>query len=551
MPNDLNAKIQKARQSGYTDAQIRTFMQQKGIDTSILDAPSPSPLDRAGEFVINHNLPGSKIGEGIGTAFAAIKHYLTTGDYETARTIALSAPSDKQQIGDAARSAAIPVSIIAPTPATYAGTMAQFAALGAASGAGQAATENANVSAGAVKGAALGAASGLFSKFLDNTISRVGSMVGRTGEKITSSVVRPTKPDLEDGFKIDTIKKYDLGGSLQQMSQKTDALLDDLTAQVEQKYAETGSTINLNDIVERTIEQSKGSKVSTFGSNTSMEGAFEQLKAEVAALSEDGVVNMPEAVQVKRAAGHFGAWLYGSPDPESTARQKVYTAFYRNLKSAIEQNSPPGVKELNQQISDLIPVMNAIIRRIPVAERNNAISLTDIITLTGATIDPRSLSIFLLNQLSKSGKFGRLLMNVAPSIKEGSAAATPLIRAASTVGAEALPQDTRTPPESLKPLTLPSGQPITPETVRKITDATTGLSIEGGAAKLVGSIVKKIQPSEVERVAEFLRRFDTNDLNTQMSLIDNYMPLFKKLGLNDLTPDDLIKVLDAVMARQK
>lgn len=459
-------------------------------------------LERAGEFVSKHNLPGSKIGENIGTSFAALKAGLE-GNIEGAEAISKTAPTEKQLIGDVARSAALPVSAMVPNPASVSGAVAQLGALGGISGAGEAATEESNVARGALKGAAIGAGAGLFAKIVEKGVSLIGKAVGSGGEKITTSILKPTKPDLEDGFSIDTIKKYNLGGSLKQISQKTDEVMDDLMRQVNEKYAQSPSKLNLNEIVEKTIKESAGSKTATFGSNTSLEGAFTQLKGEVAAITEDGVVSIPEAVQVKRAAGHFGAWLYGAPDPESTARQKVYSAFYRNLKTAIEEGSPEGVKDLNKQISDLIPVMNAVIRRIPIAERNNAVSLTDIISLTGATIDPRSLSVFLLNQLSKSGRVGASMMKAGPAIQEAAGGASPLIRTAATGLQAAVPQDTQTPQQSPEGQESTSSEPITEEEARKVMDmamsygtAGAALGIERLGVKTLAQVAKKIHPDD-------------------------------------------------------
>jgi len=130
------------------------------------------------------------------------------------------------------------------------------------------------------------------------------------------------------------------------------------------------------------------------------------LREEIISVSDDGAVDVLNANTLKRAAGHFGAWQYGVNDPTSNAREKVYNAFYQKLKTAIEDASPEGVKEVNKQMSEIIPVMNALIRRIPVAERNNVLSLGDIITLTGATVNPSAGLLTLAGLASRSGTFG-------------------------------------------------------------------------------------------------------------------------------------------------
>jgi hypothetical protein len=547
------------------------FAQQYGAQAlsqfqPLAPKPAQAPLlERAGAFVSKHNLPGSKIGENIGTQFAALKHGVQTGDFGTAQQISQTGPTEKQLVGDVARSAALAVSPMVPNPASISGAIGLGAGLGAVSGAGDAAAEGGNVAKGALLGAGIGAAGGFFSKMIEKGVSLVGRATGATGEKITQTIIKPSKADFEDGFSLDTVKKYNLGGSLKTMQAKTDQVMDDLTKQLNAKYTNSPTRINVNEILNKTIQESAGSKTATFGSNTSMENAFNQLKGEIAAISADGTVSVPDAVQIKRAAGHFGAWVYGQTDPESTARQKVYTAFYRQLKEAIEQGSEPGVKELNKELSDLIPVMNAIIRRIPVAERNATLSLTDIISLSASSIEPASLSVFAANQLSKSGVVGKALMDAGPAIEKGAGALTPAIRAASTALPQALgsapdtAQQSRQQSTSQKPsmtdVRVNDDGSITtkgPFSGKDMTiDATGALGVSGGAKQLISSITKKAKPSDFARIGEFLRKFDTDDLPQQMSLMDNYASFFEKLGVDHLSPDDLLKVLNKVMLADK
>lgn len=503
MPNDIQSKIDKAKKAGYSEAQINSYMQQKGIKYTI---PQKPLIERAGDFVSRNNLPGSKLGENLGTSYAALKAGLQ-GNMEGATAISQSAPTGKQIAGDVARSAAIPVSLAAPNPLTFGGAIAQFGALGAISGAGEAATQNANVARGALQGGALGVAGGILAKGLEKAVSTLGKVTGKAGEKITSSIIRPSKVDLEDGFNIDTVKKFNLGGSLPDISTKTDEAIDRLTAEVNRKYAQSASKLDINKVLEQTIKQTSSGKVNSFGSNASMENAINWLKNEVTIVTPDGLVSVPDAVQIKRATGHYGAWLYGAVDPDSTARQKLASTFYRNLKESIEQASPEGVKEINKQISELIPVMNAVIRRIPVAQRDNTISLTDIIALTGSTIEPKSMSVFLLNQLSKSGRVGNILMKTAPSIEASAPAATPLIRGAVSGLQAALPQDTQTPQQSIPSSLSPSQNSITEEEARKVMDMATGAVPALTAAKTAKLATKALAGFSKQETKAALKQY--------------------------------------------
>lgn len=278
-------------------------------------------------------------------------------------------------------------------------------------------------------------------------VNAVGKLVGGLGDKITSSAIKPSQADIKDGFDVSTIHKYNLGGSLSTMYDKTEAKLHSLTTELNSKLS-AGDVVNLNDVYQQTAKDLVTNSAKTFGSNTSINGALAQLQGEVTNITPDGQLTIPQAQFAKQAAGRMGAWFHGAPDPDANARQAVYNAFYRNLKTAIEDNSPPGVKDINKQISELIPVANAIVRRIPIAERNNALSLQDMLTLTAGVFNPHALVGFGISLAQKEGAVGNLLANLAPHLTKS---ANGLPQGASSLLNAVLPPST-TPPQSPEPV---------------------------------------------------------------------------------------------------
>lgn len=258
-------------------------------------------------------------------------------------------------------------------------------------------------------------------KTLSLVKNQFGKLAQKGGNKIVTNIIKPVKSDLEDGFKVETINKYNLGGSLKTMSEKTDAKIKELSTQLSSKIKRSDATLDLNEVVEQTAKDILGGKTSNFGNNAAIRRVLTNLGSEVEEVSANGLVDLSEAQLVKQAAGKKGAWVFANPDPDATAIEKVYTAFYRNLRQKIEEKAPTGIREINKQLSELIPVQHAIIRRIPVAERNNAISLTDLISLGASAVNPWAITLFAGNRLSKSGRFGALLSDVGSKIKSNPA----------------------------------------------------------------------------------------------------------------------------------
>lgn len=251
----------------------------------------------------------------------------------------------------------------------------------------------------------------------------IGKVIGAAGDKIMTSVIKPLKSEIEDGFSLETVKKYDLGGSLRTTLTKTQNLMNSLSSELRQKLLSSDAKVDLAEVYDKTEKSLlTENKLKSFGANAKIQSALDNLQNEVLSVSAGQPLSIPDAQVVKQAAGHFGAWQYGRPDPESKASEIVYNTFYNNLKTSIENNSPSGVKELNQQLSKLIPVSNAVIRRLPVAERNNIIALPEWVSLIAATAHPAALGTTGLHLLSRSGAAGNLMSKLGTTMQQGSAA---------------------------------------------------------------------------------------------------------------------------------
>ena len=319
----------------------------------------------------------------------------------------LPLPTAEQNLGAIAQTGAIAATpFIGPE-----GVMANIGAgagLGAAQMGGQAMTQNASAQQVAQQ-AGIG---GLLGGAASGAVSGISSLLGSLGDKISFGVIKPSLADIKDGFNIDTVNDNNLGGTLNQTLTKTKTLMNDLSSQLASKLQDSDAGIDLADVFDQTANDltSQQGKLAGFGQNAATGRVLQQLQDEVLSANPTGELSIPDAQTVKQATGGMGAWQYGSADPDANAKETVYNTFYRNLKTAIENNSPAGVKEINQKLSDLIPVMNAVIRRIPIAERNSAISLPDMISLGAAMINPIGGGAALaLERAAGSGVVGSLL----------------------------------------------------------------------------------------------------------------------------------------------
>jgi len=246
-------------------------------------------------------------------------------------------------------------------------------------------------------------------------VKAAGRGIEATGEKIQQSVIRPSINDIKDGFKIENVAKYDVGGSLPETITKTHAKLNELGQQLKTTLKDTDAKINLPAVLRRTAERLGADKAGTFGDNAALDRVLDQIADEVKRVGDD--IDLVAATNVKRGAGNKGAWAYNRPEADASAIERAYTEFYSVLKEEIEKAAPEGVRAINKQLSELIPIQNAALRRLPVEQRNNVFSLTDSIGFFSALYDPKALLLVGASRAARSGKVGEALVKGGQKIQ--------------------------------------------------------------------------------------------------------------------------------------
>jgi len=248
-----------------------------------------------------------------------------------------------------------------------------------------------------------------------------------TAERIERALVKATAADKADGFTASNVFKHDVGGTLQQTYQKTTDKIKDLSAQLGQRlrYLSPGGQkpeIDVIDALDRAAQKATGDAAHTMGQNTAMADAVTKVLHELAPVLDQagtqaatsGKIDLVTANALKQGVGELGAWKH---DPtgrvvsaDDKAMETVANAFYQELKNQIEQKAVGPVKSINKQIGELIGIKNAVIRRIPVAERSNVLNAGDLVGFgTGKW------GLALANHLLQSGRTANVLSAIGQS----------------------------------------------------------------------------------------------------------------------------------------
>jgi hypothetical protein len=398
---DLEAKVRAKYPGVYDD------MPSTPAKASPVAAPSSGPTTMQSAFAAAMGLPVGAVQSAQDLLIGAGKSVLGTiqGGGNLIRSIPKVGPAL-----DAMGSVTLPVtpqpSNTMQTVGKVAGDIGQFMLPGAALGKVKMALATGSGLLDALVGAGVeGASAGAIGSAQTGSLAQGGKIglatAGTTAamsgllaaakplsEKIENVLVKPSKADLADGFDPENVFKYNVGGTLSQSYDKVTAKIKNLASQLQSTLtnAPDAPTVDLGDALNETVRTLHVDSAGTFGQNAAIDSAVKKLAAEIPSVTQSGSVDLATGNKVKQAVGSMGAWNHGAgmQDESTKAMETVANAYYDTLKTRIEQavtNAPGRVQQINGQISDLIPIQRAIVRRIPIAQRNSILNLGDLLGL--------------------------------------------------------------------------------------------------------------------------------------------------------------------------
>lgn len=269
--------------------------------------------------------------------------------------------------------------------------------------------------------ALIGMAFPVIGKAFELATPAISGAMKKLGTKVQEVLVKPVKSDIANGFKVENLQKYDIGGPLHQMFDQTTKKINTLYSTLKSKLATVKADVSIEDAYQKTVSELSSNNPAKFGQNASIERMLGDLKGEVDIAAPNGVVDMMSGQSIKQGAGTRGAWSHGMADPDANARETVYNTFYGHIKKSIEDVARAAgitdVEVLNKQISELIPIQSALIRRMPIADRANVISLGSTVQLLGSIFNPAALALFGADKILKSGTFAKFLLDAAENFK--------------------------------------------------------------------------------------------------------------------------------------
>jgi hypothetical protein len=253
--------------------------------------------------------------------------------------------------------------------------------------------------------------------------------LGSLGNATEGWVLNASKKNYNDGFRTPNVFRYGLGGSPEETFSKGNAKLADLGTQLKDLLKAHPATVDFAKVLQDAQAEltTPSALAKNVLKNNHIEAAFKEL-ADDPAIAK-ALMQAPDLVsaqELKQGFGASGVWLRGLVDKDAEAKALVASTIYKHLNQSITDAAGaagPEVRALNRQMSDIIPVVNAAIDRVPVDARRSVVTLSDLLALTSGNVAPA-----LAGRFARSGTAANL-MGSAPFV------AGPTMRAAGPAAA--------------------------------------------------------------------------------------------------------------------
>jgi len=466
--SDLNSanEITKAFNSHYPE-----FAQTSPVPHAAGETPAETKLNEYSTAAKDlANLPGKALNQAIyatrntpvlsnmGQAVQTAEHYAGEG-LQALSKVPTWVPGEKKLVDNLA-DAADKFAAAHPRISNAANAVGNFAQLGAAIIPAGAATKSmfaaldkvaevsANVTAKAIKATpgvvkaipgALRDAPETASNVAGNALTGAGQTAENMAARIQGTKVKINSPEMSKGATNAMYSKYGVFGNASQVQSQWQSKIVDVAKQLREKIqsvefdaADPSSRINIAQAVNAAKQKVAGT---TRLNRLAMDKVAQDVSSELEftygldfahAPAIKNNVDLAEAQLLKQEIGGHGDWLEHNgkmmANENATNKASFYNALYDELKTQLENKGKPGIKELNKQLSEMIPMERAARKQILVESRKNPIGLDDFLGFGmavghAAATHGLSLALPVANVISKSPSTARALYGAGQSLK--------------------------------------------------------------------------------------------------------------------------------------
>lgn len=200
--------------------------------------------------------------------------------------------------------------------------------------------------------------------------------------RIQGTKVKINSPEFKKGAQNEMYTKYEVFGDAPKVQKQWQQKIDDTYNQVKERIQNVPDSPENYATIDDIFSAAEKS-AETYGKSRtaiqSIKNSLANLKTKFEEAYPDGKISLIDAQTEKQVAGKTGDWLARageiSGNPDASVNSQAHNALYDALKTNVENKGAPGIKELNKQLSEMIPMERAAAKQVLVSNRKNLIPL--------------------------------------------------------------------------------------------------------------------------------------------------------------------------------
>jgi len=229
---------------------------------------------------------------------------------------------------------------------------------------------------------------------VSGAVSGAGEELMTKAARMQGTKVKVNIPEMKKGASNEMYKKYGVFGNAKEVQGQWQGKISDISQQLKDKInsvefnrADPNSRINLAQVINRAKARAiAGTRINKNSISSVADDISNELKStydldltKAPAIANN--VDLSEAQLLKQEIGKHGDWLSHNgkitANQDATNKAAFYNTLYDELKNELENKGGPGIRELNKQLSEMIPMERAAAKQVLVENRKNPISLED------------------------------------------------------------------------------------------------------------------------------------------------------------------------------
>ena len=208
---------------------------------------------------------------------------------------------------------------------------------------------------------------------------RLGNVSNEFAKRNLGIMLRGGQKGAKEGMDVENALKHGIVSDTPRgIFEQGQAKLNDLNIKAKEIGSESNGTVNLQSAIDRVKE--KFNRQENIHDYDQIQGYLDGLQDKYKEAFPTADISLLDAMKLRTQIGEKARFAKGGFDPESDWKEKIFNNLYDEMKSEIHAKAGTELQAINRAQSEIIPIVSAAKRRMPIAESNNRPGLGDFLT---------------------------------------------------------------------------------------------------------------------------------------------------------------------------